>query len=161
MEADALNSLARYGREGLRALLKSKKCDVIFTPHVKEFSRLFGWEMEEVFEKGLSAAKEVSSQYGVNVLLKSAVSVLSDGARVCVNTAGCSGQAKAGSGDVLSGVIAGLCAMGLSTFDGGMLGAYLVGKSAELASEKVGEYSLTASELVAYMGGAFSSLTVD
>ncbi len=161
LDADALNSLARYGGEGLLSLLKAKKCDVIFTPHAKEFSRLFGWEMEEIFDKGLFAVQEVSAQFGVNILLKNAASVLSDGKRVSVNTTGCSGLAKAGSGDVLSGVIAGLCAMGVSTFDGGMLGTYLVGKSAELAAERTGEYSLTASEVISYLGGAFLHLTAD
>jgi NAD(P)H-hydrate epimerase len=80
---------------------------------------------------------------------------------VALNTAGNSGQAKGGSGDVLSGVIAGLCASGLSTFEGGVLGAYLVGKSAELGAVDFGEYSLTASELIAYLPKAFLFVAKD
>jgi NAD(P)H-hydrate repair Nnr-like enzyme with NAD(P)H-hydrate dehydratase domain len=95
----------------------------------------------------------------VNVLLKNAVSVLSDGEDVLVNVTGCSGQAKAGSGDVLAGVVTGLCAMGLATFSAAALGAYLTGKAAELASEDVGEYSLTASDIIAYLGKAFLHIT--
>ena len=155
LDADALNSLARYGQEGLLALFRAKKCDVLLTPHAKEFSRLFGLSVEELSTSCLSATKENSSWYGVNILLKNAVSVLSDGERVAINVTGCSGQAKAGSGDVLSGLIAGLCAMGISTYKGGMLGAYLTGKAAEFAASKVGEYSLTATDVISYLGGAF------
>ena len=155
LDADALNSLARYGQEGLSSLFHAKKCDILLTPHVKEFSRLFGVKMEELSASGLSFAKECASLYGVNILLKNAVSVLSDGERVAINVTGCSGQAKAGSGDVLSGLIAGLCAMGVSTYKGGMLGAYLTGKAAELAADEVGEYSLTATDVISYLGRAF------
>ena len=86
------------------------------------------------------------------------LSVLSDGKRIAVNISGCSGQAKAGSGDVLAGVIAGLCAMGLSTFDGAALGSYLTGKAAEFAGEALGEYSMAASDIIAYLGASFKSL---
>ena len=75
LDADALNSLARYGQEGLLALFRAKKCDVLLTPHAKEFSRLFGLSVEELSTSCLSATKENSSWYGVNILLKNAVSV--------------------------------------------------------------------------------------
>ena len=159
LDADGLNSLARYGKDGLHALLHAKKCDLLLTPHAKEFSRLLGWGVEELSLSALSITKEVAADYGVNILLKNAVSVLSDGDRVAINIKGCSGQAKAGSGDVLSGLIAGLCAMGISTYKGGLLGAYLTGKAAELAAEKVGEYALTASDVISYLGGAFLYVT--
>ena len=155
LDADALNSLAHYGKEGLRALCHSKKCNLLLTPHQKEFSRLFSLGMEELATSSMSAVQEVALEYGINVLLKNAVSILSDGDRVSVNVKGCSGQAKAGSGDVLSGLIAGLCAMGVSTYKGGLLGAYFAGKAAELAAEKVGEYALTASDVISYLGEAF------
>lgn len=159
LDADGLNSLARYGADGLKALLRTKKCDVVLTPHGKEFARLFGVDMGEVAKRTLPLTKEIGKEYGVNILLKRAVSVLSDGDRTAINISGCSGQAKAGSGDVLSGLIVGLCAMGVSTYEGGVLGAYLSGKAAELASECIGEYSLTASDVISYLGGAFLQLT--
>ena len=161
LDADALNSLARYAKEDLIPIFHAKKCDVILTPHAKEFSRLFGMNMEGVFTSGFSAVKEFSSVYGVNILLKNAASIVSDGDRVAINVTGCSGQAKAGSGDVLSGLIAGLCAMGVSTYKGGALGAYLMGKAAEFAESEMGEYSLTASDVIAYLGRAFLHITKD
>lgn len=158
LDADGLNSLATYGMEGLSALFYLKKCDVLLTPHAKELSRLLGVETNHVLRGGLDLVKDTAKRLGVSILLKNAVSVLSDGKRILVNVTGCSGQAKAGSGDVLSGLIAGLCAMGVSACDGGGLGAYLTGKAAELATLKTGEYSLTASDVISYLGAAFLSL---
>ena len=84
-----------------------------------------------------------------------------NGKNACINERGTAGQAKGGTGDVLSGVIAGLCASGLSTFDGACAGAYAVGYAAELAGEKISEYSLTATDLISYLGGAFLRITED
>ena len=106
-------------------------------------------------EKGLSAPQAFAREYGVTVLLKNAVSLLADKTYAAVNTSGTSGQAKGGSGDVLSGVIAGLCAQGMSAFDGAFVGAYLVGKAAEIAVETQGERAVLASDTIACLGKAF------
>ena len=161
LDADALNSLACYGKEGLVELFHAKKCDVLLTPHGKEFSRLTGMDMKDVRFCGLAEPKEFASFLGASVLLKNAVSVLSDEERICVNVSGCSGQAKAGCGDVLSGLIAGLCAMGLSAYEGGAVGGYLAGKAAEFAAADIGEYALTASDVIAYLGKAFLHLLTE
>ncbi len=157
LDADALNSLAKY--ENLDALFLRKKCDVLLTPHVKEFSRLSGESVREILDKGLSAAEEFSNKHSVSVLLKNAYSAITYKNKTLVNERGTAGQAKGGTGDVLSGVIAGLCASGLSVFDGACAGAYAVGLAAELANEKISEYSLLASELISYLGRAFLRIT--
>ncbi len=156
LDADALNSLAAYERERLSEIFATKKCDVVLTPHCKEFSRLTGARVSEVIEKGLSAPRAFAQKYGVSVLLKSAVSVLAGENRLAVNVSGTSGQAKGGSGDVLSGVIAGLCAQGLSAFDGALVGAYLTGKAAEIAAKEQGERALLASDTISCLGQAFA-----
>ena len=158
IDADGLNSLARYKKDCLAALFGNKKCDVLLTPHVKEFSRLSGVSVEEIVERGLTAPCDFAAEYGVNVLLKNASSIVTDGVRIALNVTGNSGLAKGGSGDVLSGVIAGLCAQGLSAFDGGRLGAYLVGRAAELAASKQSEYAMTARDVIAELGKAFLEL---
>ncbi len=155
LDADGLNSLAAYGKD----VFARKKCEVIITPHSKEFSRLSGLTVEEILADTAGAATGYAKKNGVTVLLKNAFSVVADGEKTMRNEAGNSGQAKGGSGDVLSGVIAGLCASGASIFDGGVLGAYLCGRATELAAKDVGEYSLTASDIVAYLGKAFLSVT--
>jgi NAD(P)H-hydrate epimerase len=158
LDADGLNSLAAYKKEELSTLFANKKCDVLLTPHLKEFSRLSGNTMEEILYSGWDSACRFAQEHDVNVLLKNASSVITDGERVVINTAGNSGLAKGGSGDVLSGVIAGLCAQGLSTFDGACLGAFLVGKSAEFAAKEQSEYALTATGVIAYLGKTFCYL---
>lgn len=158
LDADALNSFAFFGREKLAEALAQKKCDVVLTPHIKEFSRLSEETPTVILGKGLNAPKHFAKKHGVSVLLKNAVSILSDGERVAVNATGTAGQAKGGSGDVLAGVIAGLCAQGLSAFDGARAGAYLTGKAAELATKERGEYSLLATDTIEYLGKAFLSL---
>ena len=158
LDADGLNSLAQFASEDLEGLFTNKKCDVIITPHIKEFSRLSKQSMEEILENSQQSAVCFAKKYGVTVLLKNAFSVITNGEQVYLNVTGNSGQAKGGSGDVLSGIIAGLCATGLNSLEGGVLGAYLAGKSAELGVADFGEYSLTASELIAYLPKAFLSL---
>lgn len=161
LDADGLNSLAQFAREEFGALFCNKKCDVIITPHGKEFSRLTNKSVDEILSDSVQETMLFAKRYQVTVLLKNALSIVSDGERVVLNAAGNSGQAKGGSGDVLSGVIAGLCAGGLNTFDGGALAAYLVGKSAEFGALDFGEYSLTASELIAYLPKAFLFVAKD
>ena len=158
LDADGLNSLAQYEKENLPTLLQNKKCDLIITPHCKEFSRLTGKSVVEILGEGIFAVRKFARQHKTSVLLKNAVSVVANEVNCALNTAGTSGQAKGGSGDVLAGVIAGLCAMGISAYEAGVLGAYLCGKAAEFATRQIGEYSLTASDIIAYLGEAFCSI---
>lgn len=159
LDADALNSLAKeYAKIELKTLFKKKECEVLLTPHLKEFSRLSGKEVVEILESGTFAPLAFAKEFGVSLLLKNAVTILTDGQGTKLNITGNSGLAKGGSGDVLSGLIAGLCASGLSAFDGGVAGAYLMGKAAEIATKEVGEYALIARDVIANLGAAFLSL---
>ena len=155
LDADGLNSLAVYGKEEIQSLFAKKKCDVVLTPHCKEFFRLSGKEMKEIQEEGIYAPQAFAKSLEATVLLKSASSVITDGVRTFVNATGNSGQAKGGSGDVLAGVIAGLCGSGASAFYAACAGAYLVGLSAEEGVKEVGEYALTATDIIKNIGKAF------
>ncbi len=159
LDADGLNSLAAFGKEEVERLWREKKCEVLLTPHVKEFSRLSGDSVQEITENSVALAKKFANARGVTLLLKNAATVITDGAQVAVNISGCSGQAKGGSGDLLSGLTVGLLAQGASAFAGGALGSYLAGKAAELAAKEFGEYALTASDCIACLGRAFLLVT--
>ena len=89
------------------------------------------------------------------MLLKGHVTVVTDGNKTLINERGCSGQAKGGSGDVLSGVIAGLAAQGLSAFEAGAAASYLVGTAAEIAAKEISEYSLLPRDVIDFLGKAF------
>ncbi len=158
LDADGLNSLSVY-EEDIDGLFARKKCAVVVTPHCKEFSRLTGKRVEEILLNGVSLAKEYAGKWGVVVYLKGAVSVVADGARTAIVSRGTSGQAKGGSGDCLSGVLCALMAEGLTPYEGGVAGGFLTGLAAELATKEVGEYSLTASDCIDYLGKAFLRLT--
>ena len=159
LDADGLNSLSVYYKATLFELFKNAKCDVVLTPHIQEFSRISGLTVEEILQADLQAAQPFAKQNSVTLLLKNAATIVTDGEKTAVNFAGNSGQAKAGSGDVLSGVIAGLCAQGASGFDGGCAGTFLCGKAAEIAAAVLGEYSLTASDCIEKLGEAFLFVT--
>ncbi len=159
LDADGLNSLAVYYKGELSALFAHKKCDVILTPHAKEFSRLSGWNVQEILLDSIRLSRSFAKSNGVSLLLKNAVSILTDGEELYLNTTGNSALAKGGSGDVLAGLAAGLCASGLSALEGGCCAAYLLGKAAEIGSEKDGEYSLTATDVIAHLGAAFLFVT--
>ena len=106
-------------------------------------------------------AKTFAKENGITVLLKNAWTIITDGEEVLLNTMGNSGQAKAGSGDVLSGVIAGISAMGATVKDGAASGCYLAGKAAEIAVKERGEYSLLATDVIEELGHAFTSVFSD
>lgn len=144
LDADALNSLACYGAD----ILKEKSCSVILTPHVKEFSRLIGATTEEVKRRAVELAKKFAEEYGVTVFLKNNRSVITDGKRIAINITGSPALAKGGSGDVLSGFLAGTCARGVPPFEACCASAYVCGKAGEFAAEDMGEYAPDATDVI-------------
>ncbi len=154
IDADGLNTLSKYGVE----VLKKASCKVVLTPHVKEFSFLSGYSTPEILQDGVAKAKAFAKKYGVTLALKSSVSIITDGKDVCLNVTGNSGLAKAGSGDVLSGLITGLNARIDDVFESAKVGCYILGKACEIATKKQNEYTVTASDVIACIGTAINKL---
>lgn len=155
IDADALNALSVHGIE----ILKRRRGDVLLTPHVGEFSRLSGKSAELILKRSRRIGCVVSRRNtAVTVLLKSCVSVLTDGERVCFNATGSSGMAKGGSGDVLSGFIVGLAARGLDAFSAASVGSWVMGKAGECAEKELTAYAMTPSEVVGKVGEVLRSL---
>jgi NAD(P)H-hydrate epimerase len=155
IDADGLNVLAKYGVD----CLAEKSCEVLLTPHIKEFSRLTGLSTQEILQNPVENATMFAKKYGVTVLLKSAVSVITDGTRVMLNVRGNSALAKAGSGDMLGGFVCGTAARGLSLFDSAVCGAYVMGMAAEITAEQTTEYAATAKEILENIPTAIKQLT--
>ena len=152
LDADALNALASYGVEAL----KRKNCRVIVTPHPKEFSRLTKKPIGEILEDPITAALRFAREYEVTVILKNYRSVITDGERIALNVTGSPALAKGGSGDVLSGLLAGTVARGTAPFDAAAVSSFLLGKAGELAALEMGEYAPDATDIIHYLAKAIA-----
>ncbi len=144
IDADGLNTLAEFGLE----VLKNKKCRVVLTPHVGEFARLIKKDKSEIINNSIELTKDFAKKYGVVLVLKSAVSIITDGIEVYLNTTGTPAMAKGGSGDLLSGIIAGLLARTSDCLISAVSGCYIFGKAGELATKKANEYTVTATDII-------------
>ncbi len=153
IDADGLNTLSKYGKE----ILKQKRCEVILTPHVMEFARLTNLEKQQVIDNGVQLAKQFASEFNIIVVLKSATSIITDGESVYLNTTGNSGLAKAGSGDVLSGIMTGLCTRECDLIDCATASCYLFGKAGDACLKKLNEYTMTASDVISELSQVINS----
>jgi len=144
IDADGLNALA-----GHLDCLHQKDTIKIFTPHPGEMARLTNLNKEAIQKKRLSVTKEFARRFQVTLLLKGNRSVVaSPKGKAYVNTTGNPGMATAGSGDVLTGMIAALLAQGLEGFEAAKLGCYLHGKAGDLAAKQKTAVSMIATDMI-------------
>lgn len=155
LDADALNTLSKYGV----SVLKNKKCEILLTPHLKEFSRLSRKTADEIRKNGIESLKKFADEYEVAVLLKNAVSVLYGENKTYLNIRGGTCLAKGGSGDALGGVIGSICAQGYSLTEAALAGAYVFGVAAELCEDELGQYSVTTGDVILKIPEAILRIT--
>ena len=155
IDADGLNTVSKYGKE----ILRQKKCKVILTPHLKEFSRLTSLSVGEISNNPVKTAQDFAAEYGVILLLKSATSVISDGKNTVINSRGSTALSKGGSGDMLAGFLGGTAARGLSPFEAAVCAAYTLGISAEISSFEKTNYCATAKDILKNLSSAVKKLT--
>lgn len=144
IDADGLNTLAKYGVE----ILKNKKCEVLITPHIKEFARLTKCSVQDVQNSSIESAKRFASEYKVCIVLKSCSSVICDGYKTFISVKGSSALAKGGSGDMLSGFICGSLARGLGVYDAAVCGVTALGLAAEMSSKEKSDYCATSADIL-------------
>lgn len=122
---------------------------LVITPHWGEFCRLFSIKARELSENIIEIIKNTSEKYKIVIHLKSSTSVTAfpDG-KIYIHPTGVPGMATAGSGDVLTGIIGSFLAQGFSTESATLIGAHIHGRAGEIASEKFGNRSMIASDLV-------------
>ena len=149
VDADGLNHLATD-----IGVLRRCHDRIVLTPHPSEFSRLSAIPTGRVQKDRAGDAVRFAQHHGVVTVLKGQGTVVTDGERVYTNRTGNPGMATAGSGDVLTGVIAAWLAQGLGPFEAAQLGVYLHGLAGDLAAKAVGEVSLTAEDLLEYLPDA-------
>ena len=132
---------------------------VIATPHAGEMADLWGCPREEVHQHGLALAVEAAKKMGVTVVLKGTTTFIVDpDGSSFRNVAGNSGLATAGSGDTLSGMIAGLAARGATPVQSAVWGVYLHAKAGDALKRKLGPLGYLARELSAELPGLLRRL---
>lgn len=156
IDADGLNALV----DNLDILAKRKNRNVILTPHYGEFSRLIKKDISTIKKARKELALEFALRYNLILVLKGYKTLVSDGSEIFENTTGNPGMATAGSGDVLTGIIAGLIAQGLSLRQAGQLGVYLHGLAGDLAAKDKTQFCLVASDIIDYLPEAIKKSKV-
>lgn len=148
VDADGLNLIAANP-----CLCEYFTENIIITPHLGEMARLTEKSINAIQKTLIETAADYASRYKITCVLKDAVTVaaLRDG-RIYVNSSGNSAMAKGGSGDVLTGVIAGFLAQGLDKAEAAALGVYVHGLAGNRYREQKGAYGLLAGELADLVG---------
>ena len=152
IDADGLNILSEH----MWYLDKKKHTQYILTPHMKEMSRLTGIDIGKIKTDRKHIIEEITTKYNLTCVLKdSRTCIKSFDERMAINMSGNSSMAKAGSGDVLAGIIAGILVQTRSCTQSAILGTYIHGQCGDVARREKGSYSVMARDLTECIGVVF------
>ncbi len=146
LDADAINALSEKREEG-KAAIKSAKRPVILTPHPLEFARLSGLDVAYVQLNRMEVAIDFAAEHNCTLVLKGSGTLVTDGDYVYVNNSGSSALAKAGSGDVLAGLIGAFSAFIKNNNEAAALAAFFHGKAADALAKELSTFGVTPSDL--------------
>jgi hydroxyethylthiazole kinase-like uncharacterized protein yjeF len=148
IDADGLNALVGH-RDLLKAAGRRSQVARILTPHPKEMARILGVSVEAVEKNRKEIAKKAACDYNLTIVLKGHNTVVADNKQnLYINKSGNPGMATAGSGDVLTGMIAAFLAQGLSAFNAAKYAVYIHGLAGDLAAKKRTQIGMIASDIV-------------
>ncbi|MBE5963795.1 MAG: NAD(P)H-hydrate dehydratase [Lachnospira sp.] len=151
-DADAINIIANNTE-----ILTNSKANVILTPHLLEASRLMGVNINEIKDDIMGVAQSISDRFNAICVLKDAYTVVANSQKkVYINEVGNAGMAKAGSGDVLAGIIAGLLSNKIPLFDAACYGVFTHSLAGIYAAEQLGEYSMKPTDVIANLSKVFN-----
>jgi NAD(P)H-hydrate epimerase len=155
LDADGLNAFAGHVGD-----LSGKSRPLLLTPHPGEMGRLLEISSDAVQADRIGACRRLATERDCGVVLKGYRTLIgTPEGEVFVNVTGNPGMASGGSGDVLTGVLAGLVAQGLPVVQAALLGVYVHGLAGDLAAEKTGEVSLMAGDILEHLPEAFRQIT--
>lgn len=153
LDADAINCISN-----MPEMLLGHDTPVIVTPHPGEMAKFLDISIEKLQEKRVYFSELLAKKYNIIVVLKGHRTVVaSPKLGIYINETGNPGMATAGTGDVLTGVITSLLGQGLKSFEAAKLGVHLHGMAGDLASEKIGEYGMIASDVLENMPAAIKA----
>ena len=151
VDADGLNIIA----QNPEMFQKHKFKKVVFTPHPQEAARLLDCSLNDILSDIKTASQKIAEKYNCVTVLKTHRTVVTNPCgRFYENTTGNNAMAKAGSGDVLAGMITGIIAQGKDIFEAACLGVYLHGLCGDIAREKLTAYSVMAEDLISFIPDA-------
>lgn len=154
IDADGLNAVASD-----ISILRRRRHDTILTPHVGELSRLLGESGNQIELHRVEIAGKSAQKLRCTIALKGAPTVTgTPGGETYVNSTGNPGMATAGTGDVLTGMIAGLVGQGMPPEKATYSGVFLHGMAGDIAAEKLGERSLLALDILEHIPHTFKVL---
>lgn len=143
LDADAI-----FAFKGYLELLDKKDRKIILTPHYGEFSNLIGLKTDDVKNNIYEISVDFAKKYNVILVLKNSPTIVTDGEGFYINSSGRENLATIGSGDVLSGIIAGVLAQNKDALKSALAGTYIHGRCGDILFEKTGPDSTIASELI-------------
>jgi NAD(P)H-hydrate epimerase len=152
LDADGLNAF-----EGKAAELSGRNRTLVLTPHPGEMARLTGLSVAAIQRDRINVARTFAKEHDLILVLKGDRTIVArpDG-EAWVNTTGNPGMATGGTGDILTGIIAGMLAQNRQrAFESALAAVYLHGLAGDIASESMGEHSLVATDLVKNLSQAF------
>lgn len=139
--------------------LKNLSLNLILTPHPGELSKLLSKSVDEIIENKEKYASETAKYLNIVVVLKGNKTVVADkSGHVFINRTGNPGMATAGSGDVLSGMIAGFIGQKMAAFEAACAGVYIHGLAGDFAAVKSGEYGMIASDIISNIPDAIKKV---
>ena len=132
---------------------------MLLTPHPREFSRICGLSVSEIEKARIKCADAFAREHGVSLLLKGARSVIANGgSNMYVSLLATSALAKAGSGDILAGIVASLAAQGISLTDSAVAATFIHAKAGIIAEKKIGSYGVTADDIINLLPEAIKTI---
>ncbi|MCP1101664.1 hydroxyethylthiazole kinase-like uncharacterized protein yjeF [Aequitasia blattaphilus] len=153
IDGDALTLISQCSN--WRERVKAK--EIILTPHMKEMSRLLHCDVSTIQENRTEVLTSYVNKNQLCCVLKDERTLVgASNQNPVLNTSGNNAMAKAGSGDVLTGIIGGLLSHGLNAYESGVLGVYLHGLCGDIGREHKGEFGLMASDLAVYLKDAIN-----
>ena len=144
IDADGINAIAQN-----QNLISKLSAETILTPHPKEMSRISGIKISKILKNRVDITRQFALDHSVNIILKGASSIVCqpDGITT-INPTGNPGMATAGTGDILTGVIASLIAQGFSSPKAAIAGTYLHGLTGDIYASQESQTSLIAGDLL-------------
>lgn len=154
VDADGINILSKH-----MEWIEETNALIVLTPHMKEMSRMLQYSVKELIEQRMEKLHAFVERYKVVCVLKDARTLVAkEHQNTYLNLSGNAAMAKAGSGDVLAGVIVGILAQQCEPYTSACLGVFLHGLAGDMARDKKGAYSVLASDLVAEISSVLKNI---